>query len=278
MQQTDSTKAAGPYGRKRYGEAIDIRLKLHQALLPEKVNNPSIYYCRFQDGASTANNPSGLALQEALRLWPNTPIDCLVSLGSGVSILQCPCKCSTVGVMLSGAINHMSNTWQHLLAQHDTAWHGTAPPTAQHGTAQYSTAQRSAALHGMAQHSTPTAQHSTAQYSTAQRSAELHGMGWHSTAHPQHSTAQRCTAWHSTAQHSTAQHCTAQHCSAQLQQGGICVFPPTRQMSTTHAAARIHYQEPVTNFDHPCSSTHTLPRTSNKHPTLMHRDAHSAKS
>ena len=38
---------------------------------------------RFQDGASTANNPSGLALQEALRLWPHTPVDCLVSLGSG---------------------------------------------------------------------------------------------------------------------------------------------------------------------------------------------------
>ncbi len=42
-----------------------------------------IAYCRFQDGASTANNPSGLALQEALRLWPHTPVDCLVSLGSG---------------------------------------------------------------------------------------------------------------------------------------------------------------------------------------------------
>ncbi|KAL0020138.1 hypothetical protein WJX77_006173 [Trebouxia sp. C0004] len=38
---------------------------------------------RFQDGASTANNPSGLAMQEALRLWPHTPVDCLVSLGSG---------------------------------------------------------------------------------------------------------------------------------------------------------------------------------------------------
>ncbi|KAL3136744.1 hypothetical protein ABBQ38_005460 [Trebouxia sp. C0009 RCD-2024] len=38
---------------------------------------------RFQDGASTANNPTGLALQEALRLWPHTPVDCLVSLGSG---------------------------------------------------------------------------------------------------------------------------------------------------------------------------------------------------
>ena len=48
-------------------------------LLPSETDSPF----RFQDGASTANNPSGLALQEALRLWPHTPVDCLLSLGSG---------------------------------------------------------------------------------------------------------------------------------------------------------------------------------------------------
>ena len=40
-------------------------------------------YGRFQDGAATANNPAGLALIEARRLWPDAHVDCLVSLGSG---------------------------------------------------------------------------------------------------------------------------------------------------------------------------------------------------
>lgn len=39
--------------------------------------------CRFQDGAATANNPSGIALAEAARLWPDVPVECLISLGSG---------------------------------------------------------------------------------------------------------------------------------------------------------------------------------------------------
>ena len=39
--------------------------------------------CRFQDGAASANNPSVLALQQARLLWPDTPIECLVSIGSG---------------------------------------------------------------------------------------------------------------------------------------------------------------------------------------------------
>lgn len=38
---------------------------------------------RFQDGAATANNPAVLALQQARLLWPDTQIECLVSVGSG---------------------------------------------------------------------------------------------------------------------------------------------------------------------------------------------------
>lgn len=43
---------------------------------------------RFQDGAAIANNPALLALQEARALWPDVPIDCLVSLGCGGTPLQ----------------------------------------------------------------------------------------------------------------------------------------------------------------------------------------------
>ncbi|KAG2446236.1 hypothetical protein HXX76_000828 [Chlamydomonas incerta] len=40
---------------------------------------------RFQDGAATANNPGILALQQARLLWPNTPVEALVSVGCGAA-------------------------------------------------------------------------------------------------------------------------------------------------------------------------------------------------
>ena len=46
---------------------------------------PSCSCCgdKFQDGAVTANNPSVIALQEARLLWPDHPLDVVVSLGVG---------------------------------------------------------------------------------------------------------------------------------------------------------------------------------------------------
>ena len=46
--------------------------------------------CRFQDGATTANNPAMLAVQEARRLWPDIPIDAVVSLGTGEDCQSSP--------------------------------------------------------------------------------------------------------------------------------------------------------------------------------------------
>ena len=38
---------------------------------------------RWQDGAIVANNPTVFAIREAQLLWPDTRIDCLVSIGCG---------------------------------------------------------------------------------------------------------------------------------------------------------------------------------------------------
>lgn len=38
---------------------------------------------RWLDGALLANNPTIFSIREAQLLWPDTKIDCIVSIGSG---------------------------------------------------------------------------------------------------------------------------------------------------------------------------------------------------
>jgi len=50
---------------------------------PYYLDDFSLDVNRWQDGAIVGNNPTIFAIREAQLLWPDTPIDCLVSVGCG---------------------------------------------------------------------------------------------------------------------------------------------------------------------------------------------------
>lgn len=60
-------------------EAVRATTSAPTFYLPARIGNHT-----FCDGALQANNPSLVALAEASALWPGAPIDCMVSLGTGL--------------------------------------------------------------------------------------------------------------------------------------------------------------------------------------------------
>ena len=59
---------------------------------------------RFQDGATTANNPGVVALQQARLLFPDAPIDALVSLGCGAPPPEPRARSSMHSMVDTGAL------------------------------------------------------------------------------------------------------------------------------------------------------------------------------
>jgi len=72
-----------------------VRYRLWQALqasaaAPGYFQEVKLDEWLHQDGGVLVNNPTAVGLHESKILWPNAPIQCVVSIGSGRSILSVP--------------------------------------------------------------------------------------------------------------------------------------------------------------------------------------------
>lgn len=74
-----TSKYSGEYG---VSVATAARITASAPVYFEPFSENNVNYC---DGAIVANNPSQIAFDEARLLWGNYPIDCIVSLGTGLS-------------------------------------------------------------------------------------------------------------------------------------------------------------------------------------------------
>ncbi|KAL6657943.1 hypothetical protein ACP70R_005723 [Stipagrostis hirtigluma subsp. patula] len=83
-----TTVSGAPVGIKRVAFMGSCKHQVWQAI---RASSAAPYYLddfsddvnRWQDGAIVANNPTIFAIREAQLLWPDTRIDCLVSIGCG---------------------------------------------------------------------------------------------------------------------------------------------------------------------------------------------------
>lgn len=68
--------------------------------------------CLLQDGGLLLNNPSALAMHECKCIWPDAPLECIVSLGTGryESDVRNTATYTSLKTKLSNVINSATDT------------------------------------------------------------------------------------------------------------------------------------------------------------------------